>query len=642
MSNRSRVVFHVDSATDIVTRNGKVVDLSPTTVVNSFDGAARTLADIQRDYAEAYDLEAVRSSMTPDVQQAVGIILFEAIGAETFLDARCRWIEIAVAPGAADGLSRFIRNLPWPLTAQPDPFCFLAQRGADSWLFTLEVAAGGGRPEVLFPPEPRILLMIPKGDVDTDGERHEKDILALLKPNYSQESYAKNVMIAQTWPEALAVLADDNAFDPHIVYFYGHGSSKTGLAELMFDQVETQLPEVSATTIGNLFESLTAPRRPALFFGNCCSGANAILAAIGDAIGPQVGCVISNRTVVDTHAAQTFGLEVLQALVGDRLAPDVFMPNVTNNLIIKVSGSHLAGRWACPVMHTNYDQWISLAPKRFSKLHRATAGRIVDRLDRKAPVAQAKAAFAELVEKPGYRLGALVWQAKGDQGVNDLGPRLRDEFLTTFTTHAIREYVVDLQAETRLASDPRIPKASMRGHIFTSLYVALGPPGETPLVRGESPGMDHVIKRLSGDLSNQGAVVLIRMVPVDVKDESSQKLVQAYWKVWIEIMRNLAAIGRPDQARRILVTFALQISTKDVDIPNLLPQAVDVSARITDFQRLESVTAEDVKNHIEAFTNIYDEIAFDEIAMEAEKIHHGTQGVFMPTVQMLKRIAGFT
>ncbi|MDX0221143.1 hypothetical protein GOC40_24685 [Sinorhizobium meliloti] len=638
MSDRISVVFKVDPVTRTVSRDGMQVDLAPTTAVDAGDGQMRTLADILDAYAKASDFEDVRRTMTPDVQQAVGVVLYRALGPETFSDERCRWVEISVdAPGDAAARGRFVQSLPWPLTAQPDPFSFLAQRGAQPWLFTLDGAKDTLKSDVLFPPEPRILLMITHSQGEILGREHQAEIEAMLRPNYSAQSYASNVRVARRWSEAFALLSAAEVFDPHIIYFYGHGQSETGVAELIFDLADNELPEVSASTIATVLASLESLRRPALFFANCCSGANAVKSGIGDAIGGHVGCVVSNRTVVDLHAARVFGLEVLNALVSERRAPDTFMADVTLNVIMKVSGSHLAGRWACPVVHTNYGQWIGLAPQAFSQLHRATAGRVVNQLDRKAPVDLATSALGSLIREPGYHLRSLVWQAEGDQGVTDLGVRLRDEFLSQFTRVPIREFMVELQADTRPAADQ-----SARRHIFASIYSALGRPGESPFVSGENPRMLDVLKRLSRHLSKKDLVLLVQMVPVAVDDESGQRLIQSYWQVWIDLLGELTRNGRGEEALRIVVTIALQISNAVVDVQKLLPAPTDQSAQIVVFDRLGSVTTDDIKEHITTFASVYEDIAGNQIAEKAQEIHRSTAGVYMPTVQLLKRIAGYT
>src|SRR5689334_18033362 len=100
--DRIRVMLNVDPATHVVMRDGAVVDLGPGTAVDAGDGQARTLQEIVDAYAQAIDFVDISGDFPPSVQQAVGEVLYRALGADTFADGLCRWLEVVIDDGGAN------------------------------------------------------------------------------------------------------------------------------------------------------------------------------------------------------------------------------------------------------------------------------------------------------------------------------------------------------------------------------------------------------------------------------------------------------------------------------------------------------------------------------------------------------------
>ena len=92
MTERVCITFTVAPATGAVTRDGVSVDLGPDTPVHARDGEARRLQTIVDLYAGAGEFIDVGEELGPDLQQAVGEVLYRALGAEALETGSPRWL----------------------------------------------------------------------------------------------------------------------------------------------------------------------------------------------------------------------------------------------------------------------------------------------------------------------------------------------------------------------------------------------------------------------------------------------------------------------------------------------------------------------------------------------------------------------
>ena len=638
--DRVRVTFRVDPDTKAVTRDGVLVDLGPATAVDAGDGEARTLNDIVEAYARAQQFSDISADFPIEVQLAVGEVLYRALDADRFVDWPCRWLEVVIEAAERSGDGTFLDRLPWMLTARPDAESrgFLGQVEGEPWVITIDGAPGAAKEDRLFPPEPRLLLMLPATFGDTESGEHEADIRQLLGSCYTSGSLAANVRTARTWAEAYVILRKDSGFNPHVVYFYGHGDSTQSESTFLFDSERGRLSSISAKQIGDVLGALPARSRPAVFFGNCCHGASAGRAGLREQLAAKVDCLIANRTVVDLQVARQFGLEVLGRLVGEASAPNRFMGEATSNITQGIGGSDVGGRWASPVVYTNYNRWIALAPARRQDLKRTTAGSFVERVDRVQPVGLAVAALTPLLDRKGIVLHALAWQAEAAQGVEAFGRRLRDEMYERFVTRAVTEFLVDLQDDTISSGD-----TNLQPQLLAAIHNALAEPSLRAIAPQPGTLKETILQLLQKYLTTTGVVLLIRNRPVSVEGPVSQKLVRSYWRLWGDLRGELARRARPDYGLRIVVAVALDVAPgRRIEIAELVQPPADASAEVADLGLLASVTVADLIQHFTDFSSAYDDVGSDNRDQKAAEIFDKTGGVFMPTQIALKAVAKLT
>jgi hypothetical protein len=646
--DRIRVTFSIDPVTQQVRRDGVALNLSAETPVPYGRGRSKTLGEILQIYGNSLVFQQVEDEVTTDLQEAVGELLFTALGIAALAgDGQGRWVEIAVQPNqpgaspadneVAEDFARFIRQLPWPLAYDSNLSCFLVEF---EWVFTIAgEGAGGIRSDQIFPPEPKILLMLPRRLEFDDqlhrqqASRHRAEIDALLRKHYSQAAHDENVRVVRTWPEAHALLSKNSNFDPDIIYFFGHGVINHEMSHLRFDMDATRSMDVSAAQIATTLRGLPATRRPALFFANCCSGA-AARSGFGDRIGALAGCVIANRTIVDLTVASAFGLAVIRGLVGDMDAPHDIMKEASVAVMTAITSGDLAGRWAAPVIQTSYERWITLRPGVGVASRKAAAGRAFERLDRISQVQAAISALDALLAGQCSSLRALTWQSESAQGSAVLGPRLRNELMMRFTTARLREVVVDLQHDSLARDD-----ADFQQQIFESLYVGLA----RSRIRqaqvassGRSIGIFDVLALLKPHSGEGKVVLLVRTHALPVDGELGQRLIRGYLKAWLRLFRELTPPDGQGGGLHILLAIGLEtpagvlVQTSDL----LRPNAGD-TATVIDLGVLGSVEISEIADHLAEYSTIY-AAEHDEMAAE---IHAATQGVFMPTTLTLKRLA---
>jgi hypothetical protein len=631
--DRIRVVLGVD-ASGAVSRAGQFVDLGPDTSIDTGEGETRTLKQIVDAYAAAEQFSDLEQQLPVDAQQAIGETLYRALGGDAFVGEMCRWLEIAIEDCGHPERTRFLQRLPWPFLAQPDSesLSFLVQDEDAPWVVTLDGAPRATKEDVLFPPEPHILLVITQSDPDNQGAEHEAEIREALRPWYTAQNFENNVRTARTWPEVSDLIRQ--RFDADVMYFYGHGLGGREGA-LLFDPELGQTPTVTARQIGQVIGAMNPEFRPIVFIGNCCHGTSAARTGLGQELSDKIHCLIANRTVVDVPMARAFGTYILRRLALEGASPAQFLGEVNQHLVETVSGTDIGGRWACPVVFTNFSRWRSLLPERSrALLKRETAGDVTERIDRKKPLNLALEALGPLLGSKGIGLGAFAWQGEKVQGIDAFGRRLRDAIFECFSNMSVGDFVVDLLSDTMAAgSENHI------GHILAAIFAALAPPRDPRRRPDYQPTKEDVLKLLTKQLSGTGVVLLIRAGSISIGSRRSQSLIQAYWRVWIDLRKELEKLPQQNPVLRIVLTVALELpAASRIQVAALLQApADDPSSRATDVGILTSVEAADITEHLKDFLKFYDSVSGDTCEQKAHEIYSATAGVFEPTQLVLRR-----
>lgn len=643
-----RIELAIDPVTRSVSRIDEAgpqpIDLSRSRTIDLGDGRSCTLGDVIDKYAEATDFFDVQEFFTVDAQQAIGEVLFEALGGAKVLNDEGGWLEIAVCckdgAGGAD-VRRELERLPWPFLARPDArgSSFLINDEENPWVVTLDGAPDIVREEVLFPPEPRILLMIagddptaPGYDKDRDqAPAHEEELLAALKSCYSATAFDQNVKVAHRWKDVIGLL--DAGFSPHVLYFYGHGESDGKSSQLLFRANPGELPRVSPTQIRRLLDEQVARGwRPTIFFANCCHGNSAPRFGLGEELSALVPCLIANRTVAGVEESRLIGQHILECLARDGTAPDALLADAVRKVLTNVSGSTVGGRWGCPVVYTRYASWIALSPEKRSDIRPVTAGDFPARVDRHEPVKHATTAFASRLGGKGITIDGIAWQAEERQGLINFSRRLRDVFNEQFTTTPIREWMVRFQAESYPAAAD--DSGELVPHFAKSIYLALAGPGD-PRAPNKAVNLNDVVRKLTQSVATAGSTVLFSHEPIDAK---RQVFLREYWLTWAQIRKEIEKNARA-QALRILLAFPVRVGPTDsIKIEEVLAPPSEFLS-LTPLGVFESVSRDELAKHLSDFTAFYN-MRDDQVDRVATDIHARTNGVFDQTHIALKTKAG--
>ncbi|MCI5140649.1 MAG: hypothetical protein D3909_02760, partial [Candidatus Electrothrix sp. ATG1] len=246
-----------------------------------------------------------------------------------------------------------IARLPWVLLAHEG--VFLATMG---WAISLATDIQAANYEL--PPRPKILALAPQPkDLEATGaEEHLQEIRELLSAAdlaYSDDSRFRVVF------DFASFHAELNAFQPDILYYYGHGKGNQHTTRLLFaDQkgrsVATPLPDFTAA-----LQSQPEHKRPKLAYINCCQGDSGGLLGAGRQLLNHIPAVVTNRTTAFIDAARPQALAFWEYLLLKGEAPHRALCATCSNLG-RLGLTTADIRWMTPVLHCRYDQWQANPP----------------------------------------------------------------------------------------------------------------------------------------------------------------------------------------------------------------------------------------------------------------------------------------
>lgn len=192
-----------------------------------------------------------------------------------------------------------INRLPWAVLAHSG--IFLSTAG---W----SIALGGApdAPDRELPPSPRILVIAPQPvDVPpTYAALHLEALETLLSSHDHLLAWGRHLKRVETWEE---FTQEAPAFEPQVVYFYGHGEGDLHRARLAFaGRPRKELQAVPVADFALHLRHLPTP--PCLVYVNCCLGDAAGNLGVGQQLRGFVPAVITNRTMAMIDAAQVQAL----------------------------------------------------------------------------------------------------------------------------------------------------------------------------------------------------------------------------------------------------------------------------------------------------------------------------------------------
>ncbi|KPA10945.1 hypothetical protein MHK_008848 [Candidatus Magnetomorum sp. HK-1] len=270
--------------------------------------------------------------------------------------------------------------------------------------------------DAVLPELPKILMIMPQPATleKTDADNHLNALneqLSMVHPRYSSNEY---MQVVKTWKDFKHKI---QTFQPHIIYYYGHGIGTTDASRLVFCDKHHKSHEVSMIDFSQKLRKLETP--PTIAYINCCYGDTGGLIGAGKQLGDFIPAVITNRTEVYIEDAQHQGLAFFK-----RVLLDGEEPHVAVNLIYQ-DMSVTNTRWLTPIMHCNYNSWTYKPKPPVSSMIHDTHWRV--KLDRIKQFSQVKYMTEEMLTNQRPKILSYLWYGEQGQGIDQFHHRLRVE-----------------------------------------------------------------------------------------------------------------------------------------------------------------------------------------------------------------------
>ncbi len=320
-----------------------------------------------------------------------------------------------------------IMRLPWSLIA--DGGIFLSTSG---WSVSLSAAASDCK-DYTLPPSPKILVITPKAPnwQETIPDQHVAELEERLSGANHLHKQGRHLRWVTTWEETLNELRN---FQPHIIYYYGHGMGDFNSSELVFTSAiskgdrppgEPQLREklVPAADFASAIRRL-GDNTPLLAYINCCLGDAGGLLGVGRQLSEVIPAVVTNCTTAYREAAQKQALAFLKGTLLDGLSPHEAVSSIRANMVdLDLTFRDL--RWLTPVLHSRYLKWSFTPPPSASKDERDLQWR--HRLNRVHQFSQVLYQTRRLIQGRHQRSLAYVWYGREGQGLQQFYQRIEAE-----------------------------------------------------------------------------------------------------------------------------------------------------------------------------------------------------------------------
>lgn len=309
----------------------------------------------------------------------------------------------------------YLTRLPWNLLAHRG--LFLAATG-----WSVSLAQTAQVRDCTLPPAPRMLVVAPE---PAHWERtHARLHLDALEGRLSLYDHhltlGGNIQVVTTWEEFRQRL---RSFNPHIVYYYGHGMSDRHHSQLIFTTgAEQQQVIKPVADFAQCLREQAEP--PKIVYLNCCSGDAGGFLGAGWQLGDVVPAVITNRMLARSDAAHAQGLAFWQSILVDSLPPHRAMAELAGKLV-DLDLSFSDARWMTPVIYCHYNAWHATPPRRVDPLEHDPHWHL--KLDRVVQFATVAFQTRQMLRERRPRALAYTWYGQSGQGIEVFHRRLRIE-----------------------------------------------------------------------------------------------------------------------------------------------------------------------------------------------------------------------
>jgi hypothetical protein len=575
-----------------------------------------TLGEVVTRFAEIEKPSELNAELSRRRQRRIGDLLRRAAFGADF-PGHENWLHIVPLEerppdpherARQEAFAALITQLPWGLMTHPDQEDqFLALSARSPWSFTV---AGDRQPagaplfrETILPWRPRVLAVttdpIPESPTQAD-DHWSTEIMAELGA-FFQDTVTQHLLRVKTW-EAFQGHIKEDAFNPHVIYLYGHADpGGVGDAGFLFELADGRPKRVSADEISELVKRFVEPQ-PCLIWLNACYGSAGVRTSFARALCEVAATVIATRTVAEVGDARRIAREVLPKIIMAGKAPHVALREelAANYYTIE------AGRWANNTVFVQYGLWSVLEPEKRPReeLERESLGDFPMRVR----------SFVGRPEARGPAPQAVIWYGPGEQSLDVFARRVRDSLVEQFPYKSIKFFSVDLQQSLR--------PANKNDDFILAIFNALDPDPRAIRERRSA--------RL-GDLRKQfasvppGAMLVFDHNPID---SNHAPLLREYLNLWATLGPQMESGGK----LRFLLTFGLYWSGNEAPP---LPQEAQLI-------RLSAVSDAELTEHLFDFRDFYEPAVLvkEEAEASARKLIEQENGAFQAIHFELERRAG--
>jgi hypothetical protein len=498
-----------------------------------------------------------------------------------------------------------VARLPWVLLAHQGLFL-----SAAGW--SVSLARTCRVRDCTLPPEPKILVVAPEpeGVTHTKAQSHLETLEYRLSLYDHHLSLGDHLQVATTWEGFRQLLGE---FQPHIVYYYGHGVGDRYRSRLVFATGEGRRVDKPVADFAQCLRELEEP--PRLVYVNCCSGDAGGFLGAGWQLGEFIPAVVTNRTVAYVDAAQAQALALWQSILLDGQPPHVAMTQIRGKLVdLDLTFSDV--RWLTPVIHCHYAGWKSTPPQRIAPSEHDPHWHL--KLDRVVQFGTVAFQARQMLRERRPRTLAYVWYGQEGQGVDLFHKRLKVELQDDLATHA---HFVQVRPEWPMdLHDPDRSFADMMSEAFDVHSLQDVP---------------RVIRAHSRGATGRQTLVYVRHQPVRSKKVLDPGTFKAYLQWWDKRFASLL------QDRY----YALLTVSFEVDNPAKFRKAMLEGARLYDIElsrtvfrlldELEQVGMRDLFEFLQTHNIRLPRAHKDRILQE---ILEQTNGHYEQTISALKRL----
>lgn len=309
-----------------------------------------------------------------------------------------------------------ITRIPWVLLSEDDVFLSTED-------MSISLSHTSNCIDCSLPYPPKILVVAPEpvnsGLGPTGAEAHINDLesrLSIADPRLSRNN---NLYVVSTWEGFLQAVA---RYQPHVIYYYGHGVGDLDKSRLVFASGEERgRVDKSIVDLGLCLRK--SP--PLLVYLNCCLGDSGGLLGAGLHLRKFVPVVITNRTIAQVKSAQVQALSLLESLLLEGAAPHVALAEMHRKLPeMELSLSDV--RWITPVLHCSYGNWKTSLPLRPNP---PANSQWRTKLNRDRQLNEIIGKTVQMLRESNISTFSCLWYGQDRQGVEHFGDVLKTELV---------------------------------------------------------------------------------------------------------------------------------------------------------------------------------------------------------------------